>query len=466
MLSSQQDPKDLPDWIKLDYFRDPRPLGRWRTRLTRGSWLVGGALCAVLLVLPLTGPRRLRPIYESEPVSTAHLAFNNDCGRCHTESLQTARRLIGGDGVRSVKDAACLHCHEGPPHQATQIQAETPACATCHDEHQGRAELALVVDGQCTRCHADLKTTKGPAAEARRRITAFPGDHPECRLWRDGQPEDRGRLRFNHKVHLTLTGAERKQALPAIAQWLPLECSACHKPDADGRAMQPISYRAHCQNCHPIPAPLKGEWVEPNVREAAERFRRTPAPHPGRRQTAAVVRDALRGRYLDFASDSAVLSGAAEHEPARPLPGSRRAAAVREPVLAWANDQLRDAERVLFDHGGGCALCHVERTHPERRPNALPEYEPTGVPSRWFDDFTRFSHRSHPMLACTACHQGARESERTADVLIPKIESCRDCHSPKGGARHDCAACHRYHEPAKGRGMGGPLKEIGDLNRD
>jgi hypothetical protein len=455
MLSSQQDPKDLPNWLRLDYYRDPRPLGRWRTRLARVSWVVAAFLGAALLLLPVAGPRRWRSVFQSAPVATGHAAFNDDCGRCHTEALQTAGRLWHGDDFRSVKDAACVLCHDGPPHQASQTQ--TPACATCHEEHQGRTELARVADSHCTACHADLKTREGPAAAERRHVTAFADNHPECRLWRGAPPEDRAQLRFNHKVHLLLNGEDRKRALPALAAWLPLECGSCHKPDAAGRAMQPISYQAHCRNCHPIAAPLQGEWTDPAVRQAAEQFRATPAPHPGRQQTAVVVRDALRGRYLDFARTPGVSSTPGDNE-RRLIPGTRRGEPMSEQALEWTNRQLREAERVLFDHGGGCALCHVERSRREQRANGLPDYQPTRIPDRWFDDFSRFSHRSHPLLSCVACHPGAPESERTADVLIPKLETCRTCHSPQGGARHDCAACHLYHDPKKGRGLNGPLK--------
>jgi len=461
MLSSQQDPKDLPHWLRLDYYRDPRPLGRWQRRTARVAWVAGAVLCAALLVLPSIGPRRLRSVYQSAPVSTAHAAFNDDCGRCHTEAGQTAGRLWHGDDFRSVKDAVCVSCHDRPPHQAGQTH--TPACATCHDEHQGRTDLARVADGHCTTCHADLKTNEGPAAPERRHVSAFADKHPECRLWRGGPPEDKAQLRFNHKVHLLLNGEDKKRALPALARWLPLECVSCHKPDAAGRAMQPISYPAHCQNCHPLAAPLQGEWADPAVSQAAERFRTTPAPHPGHDQTSAVVRDALRGRYLDFSRAAGVLNAPAAEDAARDIPGARRGEPMSEQTLGWADRQLREAERVLFDHGGGCALCHVERSRPEQRPNGLPEYEPTRLPARWFDDFSRFSHRSHPMLGCVACHADAPESERTADVLIPKLDTCRNCHSPQGGARHDCAACHLYHDPKKGRGLNGLLK-IDDLH--
>jgi hypothetical protein len=29
---------------------------------------------------------------------------------------------------------------------------------------------------------------------------------------------------------------------------------------------------------------------------------------------------------------------------------------------------------------------------------------------------------------------------------MPKLDVCAQCHSPAGGARFDCAECHRYHD--------------------
>jgi hypothetical protein len=37
------------------------------------------------------------------------------------------------------------------------------------------------------------------------------------------------------------------------------------------------------------------------------------------------------------------------------------------------------------------------------------------------------------------------ESERTADINLPGIKSCVECHSPKGGIAHACSTCHVYH---------------------
>jgi predicted CXXCH cytochrome family protein len=75
------------------------------------------------------------------------------------------------------------------------------------------------------------------------------------------------------------------------------------------------------------------------------------------------------------------------------------------------------------------------------------------------DDFmphARFNHTAHRVLgdkkgvdACLACHAAARSHEPT-EVLLPKIETCLDCHadySVASRAPMQCANCHEYHPP-------------------
>ncbi|HLJ93222.1 MAG TPA: cytochrome c3 family protein, partial [Gemmataceae bacterium] len=74
----------------------------------------------------------------------------------------------------------------------------------------------------------------------------------------------------------------------------------------------------------------------------------------------------------------------------------------------------------------------------------LPRYLPSRIPQVWLSH-SRFSHARHRMLRCTECHDAANSS-MAKDVLLPKIESCRQCHNSQIGARADCAECHRYHQ--------------------
>jgi hypothetical protein len=120
-------------------------------------------------------------------------------------------------------------------------------------------------------------------------------------------------------------------------------------------------------------------------------------------------------------------------------------------AFAWVDRQLAGSEKALFDHTGGCRLCHQELTHPERRPAGLPQLARPNVPARWFAH-ARFSHKSHEALAsgCAECHKGVNESRTAQDVLLPRLEDCRGCHNPATGVRSDCAGCHGYHKPSPG----------------
>jgi predicted CXXCH cytochrome family protein len=83
--------------------------------------------------------------------------------------------------------------------------------------------------------------------------------------------------------------------------------------------------------------------------------------------------------------------------------------------------------------------------------------EPVKLTERFFPH-SNFTHAAHETVetTCDSCH-GARKSENSADVLIPAIETCRDCHG-SAVARHNdasqtpstCIMCHSFHFEAKG----------------
>jgi len=131
------------------------------------------------------------------------------------------------------------------------------------------------------------------------------------------------------------------------------------------------------------------------------------------------------------------------------LPGEPRLEeTVARPPGEWVRRRLAEAERLLWNKT--CKECHTLR-FPAGRP---PEVVPPAIPVRWLPR-ADFSHTSHRFLVCTACHAGATGSKETADVLLPSIETCRQCHQP-GRAEARCFQCHDYHDwsqrrPTKGR---------------
>jgi predicted CXXCH cytochrome family protein len=434
MPSSFRDPKTLADWIQLDYFQ--RPSRVWTTRILL-AWLVF-ILC--LSLLAFTWWPETRFVYESRPVSSAHAMFNNNCGVCHVESFQPARRLLRGDSnVRSVRDDTCRSCHPVAPHHEECVP--DPNCATCHQEHRGQPVLARVADKQCTRCHANLDTLGCPTRFATR-ISGFTSDHPAFGAWQTRGLVDPGTIRFNHRVHLNLKAEGVRGIDKPLAALSAQQCSYCHKIDVAGRYMKPINYDQHCSQCHALSVVVAGNFTEERVWTAAERFAQEPAPH----KEPLTVRATLRERYTEFVRDNpAVLKSQLSDEPPRWISTVARAQPVMDKEWPWVNEQLQIAERLLFNGANGCSYCH--QLEAARTAGKLPQYLPSKIKPVWFEH-SIFSHERHRMLRCSQCHDAA-SSSATKDVLLPAIDNCRQCHNSQVGARTECAECHRYHDRAK-----------------
>jgi predicted CXXCH cytochrome family protein len=475
MPSSLRTPKTLADWLDLDAHRR----GRWFRNARGWRLLLLGVLlaCAAGVALPaVLGKRRA---YQAAPLAGAHALFNDDCAKCHQGHFETATRLWRGDGdAHSVPDGACLQCHSGHVHHDTQT--EERHCAGCHHEHRGQPALTRIADAHCTSCHADLKRNDGQPPGYDAHVTGFaPGQHPDF-----GKRADPGTIRFNHAVHLKPEGVltideKQRQSLrgpegapfeeDAPKKTRVLACADCHQPDDAGHLMRPISYQQHCKECHPMGAQVAGDWFDEKAKgnkAANERRRRAwdfaaeSVPHPSPYGGPATVRAHLRDRLARFIADKdnaeLFLGKQPDGEPARPLPGQPPRPALDEKAFAWVEKHLTKTEAVLFDRAGGCRFCHTETEGP--RQQGLPDYLPARIRERWYEHSV-FSHEAHRMAACTECHAAAA-SEKTSDVLLPVIDTCRRCHDPDAPARArtDCVECHVYHDPRKGKAPERPLR--------
>lgn len=501
--------KGLAKRIELTYYRRLHPF-RWWWRVL--CLAVPGAGLLWLGVMAVLGDQR---IYTSGRVAVAHRMFDAACERCHVEVPRPPPPAPAGDGARSttppsprseppaassaarpagagffrrVSDGACLACHDGPVHHDTQTFE--PSCVSCHVEHRGEAALVRVSDRHCTWCHADLRTRTGEV-QFERRIVSLAA-HPEFALFRSPRP-DPTQLKLNHETHL-------REGLPAGGgRRVTLTCESCHQPDAAGRYLRPVVYETHCAECHPLeageglvvpheapellrgfllarlggrgPVPAMGparERPEPPAVEPPEgRPRRRPGAGARLGELAELVRLepsawllAQRRRpgapeeppAAEPAPPGRRRPGAGPEEPAAEPPAARRRpgapagetpAPERAPGVPAA---VAAAERELFEGRTGCRYCHTL----EGGEGGLPRVVPPRMPDRWLLH-SRFDHRAHRALTCLACHGQAATSVETADVLVPRIQTCRECHRPAGGARSDCVECHVYHDPARGR---------------
>src|SRR5687768_12933118 len=163
--------KQLAQRIDLGYFKRPHPLRWWRTVLSIAVPLIG------LMWLGGMAAAGSRAAYSSGPLSSAHAFTERRCETCHVRDTSFRAH---------VTDAACITCHDGPPHPPAPIaalataaavphqRAPSVACASCHREHRGPAALASTPDGQCLDCHSGDSRTAASRAE----VAGFPDGHP------------------------------------------------------------------------------------------------------------------------------------------------------------------------------------------------------------------------------------------------------------------------------------------------
>lgn len=414
--------KALAQRIDLNYFKRPHPFRRWKTVLSIA------VPAAVLVWLAGSAAGGSKAPYSSGPVSASHQVFGDKCERCHATQARTFRA--------HVTDTMCLSCHDAPPHQSNQ--RFTPTCASCHVEHRGAVRLAATGNRDCEQCHRDLETTTGRLTVAKS-VGALNDGHPEFAAKslpagasaKAGEgAKDPAVLKFNHEVHM-------KPDLRGPNGSMQLECTTCHmpgrrSPGEDGPAateraarsrrvdnMAPVTYAKDCASCHPL-------FFDPLIDAVA--------PHDTPEKVHAMVTQSLR----EFIAKNPSQIG--RPDPVRGripvnFPGPMRQ--VRN-AADWVEARTATVQQVLWSKT--CAECHTI----VHRPVSLPQVVATNVPAGWMPH-ARFDHAAHQMTSCTSCH-AAQTSRLTADVLMPSIATCQQCHKPSRGAESRCFECHDYHD--------------------
>ena len=383
-----------------------------------------------------------------------------ELGRNAVKVAQTSLafgRLTGtGPKDFSRMDRSCLECHEQKSfHHPAVVNAV--ACATCHLDHQGDGGLMRMADQLCSSCHADKQEMtasaekgrglppvvltdqpaqgvvvfgyKRPPVDVIQLVTSFSKEHPEFRAVRAGQ-SDTNPLKFNHKLHLT------SDLIPPV-NGKRLACADCHQTDAAGAYMQRISFEANCRSCHSL--------------NFDERNPGMTLPHGD----AALARSYLRSLPVEYADHATRVLGITNERDV--------ASFVQQQInsLRERNRTGEDLERSAFFNDGkvgpaagivgrtgearakfaGCAYCHTVTP----RDNAAPVIETPRIPDRWFLHAS-FHHGKHSSMSCAECH-AAEGSALTTDIILPKRESCIQCHGPKVGVSESCSTCHHYHNP-------------------
>ena len=434
--------KILAQRMDLQYFKQPHPFRTWRL------WL--SILVPALAIGWFAAARAAsQKILSSGPLSVAHAVLARKCDVCHRSTLGVFRT--------KVSDEACVDCHDAPAHHPDKVTS-TVSCAFCHIEHKGSARLASTSNISCTHCHADLQS-RSRSPQYGRAIENFDNKHPEFAACRPSA-RDPGQIKLDHYAHL-------RPNLAGPTGPVQMECQDCHRPTTtdtrwpyavaqssevarvggddvrharSGDYMTAILYVNQCAGCH-----VKDLQFDKRFDQAA--------PH----DKPEIVRAFLVRKYAEyFASHPGALSEAVA--PERMPPGT-----VKLPIPVphtrqeWMDQQLLLAERLLF--GKGCKLCHfmIERNvtvGEEADKTGLPMVAKSSIPTRWFLH-AEFGHDAHRLLTCTSCHSRAPESRETADILLPGIASCRNCHADAGprqdAASGRCSECHSYHDWVKER---------------
>lgn len=352
-------------------------------------------------------------VFRPGMVSEAHLQIADDCNACHVS-------------WQGTPDHLCTDCHSGPEHNPRQ--ASNPECKSCHTEHRFVPLLAKIDNGKCSDCHADLEIAGDGKPLFAENVTDFAEDHPEFsitimaggieRRARLDEPNvlngDRSRTALNHELHL-------RADLKGPQGPTQLDCFSCHTLSRVGE-IEPVNYEKHCGECHQL-------TYDP-------RF--PPAPHESPENLHALL---LR-RY----SENPDLAAVPLQEQRRRLPRSQ---STQPRVLDLDERVLGEVVRAEYNlYRSACTKCH--EVDLEQVPPAVIS---PNIPTQWYRHAT-FTHRKHRMLECVGCHEGSPTSRRTADVSLPGIQNCLECHngdglSTAGSATTQCISCHYFHEKTR-----------------
>jgi len=382
---------------RVDYagvFRLKRP------GLTKVSVVAILLILALIAVAEITKPEQ-QSAFMPGGISSAHArakdangeSIAKNCAACH-------------DPWRGVPETGCTQCHGKLPHADNQTGA--PSCADCHSEHRGIAKLAAAADATCVSCHGNildhLTNPAAPRSPDRLSIVSFGDKHPEFTPRND--PDT---LLFNHALHLKaggiFNGEGRREEL---------QCTGCHKLiETKGKVdPAPVTFRNNCQRCHKL-------TFDP-------RFPDVEVPHGG---DSGIVYGFVLATY------------AGNRDIAGKSPDEVRRILTTRPQVAPDERAVLNVEQVIKTK---CSKCHLLDRTKGRIVAKPPE-----IPTRWL--FTgKFTHTQHRNISCEACHETARRSTRTSDVLMPSRKNCTGCHGGQPAkTSSSCATCHEYHERSK-----------------
>lgn len=385
-------------------------------------------------------------LWSSGPLSPPHQqAAGERCDTCHQQLF--AR----------VADASCQSCHEtihdhvSAEHLALTQLGPAQRCAACHREHNEPASYMVnSSDTLCVDCHRDSQTHFGGLEIAP--VSGFgAGRHPEFQAslakpvgsaagtgftfdWKSeraplGKAVEQSNLKFSHQQHLdpdrVLRGSDSQ----------PLDCADCHRLEPDGEHFEPITMAGRCAGCHEL-------TFDPGAPDRQ-------LPHGKPREVVLTLQEYFTRKFSDpdagrQTRERRRLPGREEEE--QTCSGAPFDCAMRSARLEIENQFSRR----------GCVGCHVVvDTHSDVVFDRFQVY-----PIRFARDYFpagRFDHRSHQIqgkltgdAACLSCHE-AKESKDSAELMLPPMAKCEQCHGDRPAVERvavQCVSCHSYHPQA------------------
>ena len=402
------------------------------------SWALSLVVLVLFLALPIVGfvwPAvndatsgivRLDASWDSGELSGAHKFFGDDCRACH----QTA--------FNQVADNSCLTCHakvEGHAHRDLKVtELEQERCAHCHKEHNANDAIVITAQSFCADCHADLKGTT--ASTKLLDVRDFGEDHPEFRPTIAKDPvlavmqrvalsdkealSEQSNLKYPHDKHLVEKGVRGPEGIEKLT------CASCHALERGGAGLLPVDMETHCSRCHQL-------RFEPD----------RAVPHGDYEEAGRVIREYYAQKALigDFGGDT---SSKLRRRPGKPVTQEEL-----KQALEWAEAKSKKTAEIVFGFSL-CKQCHIV-TPPKNDDDIWRVAKPLIV-DRWMPK-GNFVHASHESINCVDCHEQAPKSKTSADVILPDINSCRQCHGGENVSDKvpsTCTMCHVFHRPELG----------------
>jgi hypothetical protein len=425
------------------------------------------------------------------------------CQRCHRVAHEDDP--FGPFGHHALADNAqqlgcstCHHEHRGSSQALARTSDDN--CTVCH----ARKDLAKLATGKPI--IADLKPVTQFAANGHPffRSLGDPERGPDART---SVPRHLKFARFSHQLHMMpgmamdgdhqaiwtlgqISEADRTRYAKngqALSEPVQLDCGSCHQsesrgfgltkigglPDAvlpgnsSGAYMLPITYENQCRACHALTIEPCADVVSgAALGNAAASKPCDTVPH-------RLVTGKLAEEVEKYWQDRYFKEHPTALRPLSPLPGSSA-----EPENQAASEWVRQQSQKSAAHlNRVCSKCHQFTGDQvgQRQADAdelveaiIPRVAPVDIPQQRLAH-AKFDHSAHRAVDCSECHQeaypvkgsgvpaspeeAANPEPKQSPLMIANRDKCLECHSPRqegaeaalGGARFDCAECHRFH---------------------